>query len=145
MSIKHKLTDNEMNLIRRYLVWCYKTTKEDLDRIERYYTQNIIDNFLLDKHIHSKEFQSADANLGYKKMVEEFEEYKIEKLKKADQKKYTNKKSEKLSPEFIYLRNRLEAVEKAICHFLSEKDLCDIQRFYEEEMTGRILKAVDHT
>ena len=33
MSKKRQFTQNEKNLIRRYLVWCYKTTKEELDKI----------------------------------------------------------------------------------------------------------------
>jgi len=40
---------DQKNLIRSYLVWCYKTTKEDLDKIDRYFTQNHVDNFILSR------------------------------------------------------------------------------------------------
>lgn len=45
---KVKISYSQENLIRSYLIWCYKTTKEDLDRIDRYFTQVLVDRRLLD-------------------------------------------------------------------------------------------------
>lgn len=70
-----KFDKEKRRLIRRYLIWCYKTTREEFDG---------------------------------------------------------------------YLKNRLEAVEKAIEHFLGKDDLNNIQMLYENEMTNRILQARGH-
>jgi len=77
-----KLNSKKKDLIRRYLIWCYKTTKEDLDRIDRYFTQNIADDFLLDQLTRSKDFKSKKSNANYRKLVRDFARYKIDKRKK---------------------------------------------------------------
>ena len=134
---KHRLSLKEKALIRRYLIWCYKTTKEDLDRIDRYYTQNLVDHFILD------EFKKGSA--PFLKQIDEFKKYLNQKLIKADQKKFSDKAAGKLTSEYQYLQKRFVAIEKSIKHFLGVKELGAIRNLYEEEMTERILQAREHS
>ncbi|MBP9854122.1 MAG: hypothetical protein KBD53_04560 [Candidatus Omnitrophica bacterium] len=138
------LIENDKNLIRRYLIWCYKTTKEDLDRIDRYFTQNIVDDFILEGLVKTKEYQlSSDED--YKNLIRNFEQYKIEKFRKAEERKFLDEKKNILKPQYIYLQNRLRSIEQAAIHFLGEDDLMKIIELYELEMTQRILTAREHT
>ncbi|MCA9393244.1 MAG: hypothetical protein KC900_03485 [Candidatus Omnitrophica bacterium] len=141
--MSNQFPENEINLIRRYLVWCYKTTKEDLDRIDRYFTQNVVDEFLFKELIGSEEFKAASGNVEFKKKVQAFEDYKIEKFAKAREKKYSG--GDQLRPEYLYLVKRLEAIAAAITHFLGKKELDQIIDSYEKEMTARILSAKEHS
>ena len=131
--------DFDKNLIRRYLVWCYKTTKEDLDRIDRYFTQNTVDQFILDQL--EKDEQSRELL----EPITEFAEYMTTKLDKAKEKKFRNTGGGALHPQYLYLTKRFQAIEKAIKHFLGKKALKDIAQTYEEEFTRRIWEAREHT
>ncbi|MBZ0166436.1 MAG: hypothetical protein K8I00_06485 [Candidatus Omnitrophica bacterium] len=134
-----KISPNDYRLLRRYLLWCYKTTKEELDRVDRYFTQNIVDDHMLGHLIKAPEFQSSSGNSGFKKSVQVFEEYKIAKLQKATVKKFTANRE--LQPEYLYLVRRLEAIESAVMEFLGDKEWQKIIDLYEQEMTQRILTA----
>lgn len=138
-----KSSPSEAYLIKRYLIWCYKTTKEELDRVDRYFTQNTVDDHLLSELIKAPEFQSSSGNSGFKKAVQAFEEYKIAKLQKATVKKFTA--DQELQSEYLYLVRRLEAVESAVLTFLGEKELQNIIELYEQEMSRRILSAREHS
>ena len=136
-----KLTPNELLLIRRYLIWCYKTTKEDLDRVDRYYTQIKADKFILENLRTSAEYKKRK---DYKKLVEDFEQYMKTKKANVDQKKFGDVLKGEVSVEYLYLKQRFAAIESAILHFLGKKDLQDITLLYENEMTQRILQAREH-
>ena len=60
------------------------------------------------------------------------------KLKFSD----TSKKS--LNPQYLYLKNKLQAIEAAIKHFLGAKEYQAIRSMYEKEFTNRILEAREH-
>lgn len=139
-SRKPKLNPNQLRLIRRYLIWCYKTTKEDLDRIDRYFTQEYVDQFLLD-HLQGAKDQSAD----YSHLVEEFKAYMQKKQDNALKQKYSDHSKSRIQPQYNYLKNRLCAIEAAIIYFLGKKQLDKIIDLYEEEMTERILTAREHS
>ena len=53
-------------------------------------------------------------------------------------------KKAKLHPDYVYLNNRLRALQAAIKHFLGDRQLEQFNRLYEEEFTRRILEARDH-
>ena len=141
--MSNALTLQQKNLIRRYLIWCYKTTKEDLDRIDRYYTQFIADQFMLDYLSKGSSFAKEDE--AYQKLVYDFEKYMGVKKANVDQKKFSDLKKKTLSPSYKYLQNRLAAIEKAIEHFLGAKELDKIRELYEAEFTRRILEAKEHS
>lgn len=145
MGLKSKISGNERNLLRRYLIWCYKTTKENVDRIDRYYTQNLVDHFILDELTKTKEFKSDKTPIEYKRLIKSFEDYAENKVKNADQQKFVNEKKTELTANYLYQTHRFAAIEKAIKHFFGAKELESIKNFYEEEMTSRILQAKDHT
>lgn len=132
MPPKFKLTPNEKNLIRRYLVWCYKSTKEELDRIDRKFTQLKVDDFILLK-LSSKPGAERKALEG---SIAEFKEYISKKQESAS--------AEKSTPKHVYLQNRLSAVEDAVKYFLGAPELTKIIALYEHEMTVRILQAREH-
>ncbi len=137
-------SSNDRNLIQRYLIWCYKTTKEDLDRIDRYFTQKIIDDYMFEELINTKECRSTSGNEEFKLQVHNFEKYKEEKFNKAQNKKYFGDGNKIISQDYLYMKYRLTAIEKAIVHFLGENELNNIIERYEEEMTRRIIVAHEH-
>jgi hypothetical protein len=139
------MNQNQKDLTRRYLIWCYKTTKEDLDRIDRYFTQYDVDQQLLKTLKGTKEFKSSSSDGQYKELVEQFEKYLHEKKAKAQEKKFAHPSKVQLTHDYLYLRNRLESIEKAVVHFLGKKELKSIRLLYEGEMTRRILEAREHT
>ncbi|MBF0521621.1 MAG: hypothetical protein HQL24_01040 [Candidatus Omnitrophica bacterium] len=145
MSPSLKTTLEEKNLIRRYLIWCYKTTKESLDRIDRYYTQLKADDFILKELKAGQDFKKEESNPAYKTLVKGFEDYMAQKKINVDQKKYSECDLKNLHPDYLYLKNRCSAIQNAIVHFLGKKELKAIQQLYEQEMTQRILQSREHT
>jgi hypothetical protein len=141
-NIMKKLKANEKNLSRRYLLWCYKTTKEALDRVDRYYTQLEIDQIVLKDLKKSKGFKTDQA---VKKLILDFENYMERKRINVNEKKFLDVSSGKLSPEYEYLKLRFAAIQKAIVYFLGDKELSHICKQYEEEMTQRILASRENT
>ena len=124
-------------LAYRYLLWCYKTTKEQIDWIDRKFTQVEVDRYVLKCLQKSK-------NLKSNPKVDEFISYIEAKENRGLSEKFLDAKSKKLKPEYVYLQNRLVAIEKAIVHFCGKKALKEINVLYEQEMTRRILEARDH-
>ena len=133
----------EADLIRRYLIWCYKTTKEDLDRVDRYFTQLEVDSLLLKELKKDRSFQES-SDKEYSKLVKDFAVYMDTKKENVLKKKFSDGKFTELRSEYLYLHNRFKAIEKMIVHFLGKPELNKICRLYEEEMTRRILQAADH-
>ena len=138
---KAKLTLKEKKLLRRYLVWCYKTTKEELDKVDRYFTQLIADEFILKQLKGTKDYKSSVGNKGYKNLVDQFKAYINTKELSVLKKKFKDRKHLKLHPDYQYLRCRFAAIEKTIVHFLGTPELNKICLLYEQEMTKRILQT----
>ena len=139
-----KTSSYHKNLIRRYLIWCYKTTKEELDKTERYFTQLDVDTYVLKQLRAQKDYKRSTKTPSYRALVDQFEEYMAKKKANVIKKKYSDKKQTTLQPHYQYLKNRLLAIEGAIEHFLGRKEQKEIVRLYEEEMTRRILSAREH-
>ena len=129
------MTKTHKDLTRRYLLWFYKTTKESFERLERKTTQLKVDEYVLKQLKTSKN----DAAL-----IKEFEAYI--KTKQGDELKlkFADAKGKTLHPQYVYLKNKLQAVEATITHFLGKKELQEIQSLYEKEFTTRILQAREH-
>ncbi|MFH1359421.1 MAG: hypothetical protein ABIJ41_00095 [Candidatus Omnitrophota bacterium] len=137
---------DEQGLIRRYLIWCYKTTKEDLDKIDRKFTQCAVDHFIIKEMEKAKKKikKSTDIN-HYVRNLAQFKLYAANKQKKADQEKFIDQKKSLLNPSYVYLKTRLNAIEKCIQVFLGKKELLKVKSYYEQEMTRRILSAKERT
>lgn len=142
---KRGYTDDEKKLIRRYLLWCYKTTKEEVDRIDRKFTQLKVDRYILDDLLQAKRAVPAVLRDDYHKLVDDFKLYIQKKKNDAESLKFIKAPEALLSPSYAFLKNRLAAVECAIGSFLGVKELKAIKFLYEEEMTKRILEAREHT
>ena len=133
MRKKGKLNAGRQHLIRRYLLWAYKSTKESFERIERKTTQLTVDEFIL-KYLFKHKYEIPPA----------FKTYISDKRKDELKLKFVDGDKQKLHPEYVYLKDRLEAIEAAIAYFLGAKELRQIQELYEKEFTRRILEARDH-
>ena len=135
-----RFTQKEKDLLRRYLIWCYKTTKESLDRVDRYFTQLHVDRFIW------KELKKVRPSTpAYLDLVKNFEKYMQDKEKNVYPKKFLDASKATLEPQYQYLRARLSAVEKATGHFLGKSELSKMRVLYEDEMTRRILEAREHS
>ncbi|MGE0269134.1 MAG: hypothetical protein AB7S78_11850 [Candidatus Omnitrophota bacterium] len=115
-----------------------------MDRIDRYSTQKIVDDYLFEELINTKEYKSVSGNEEYKHLIQNFENYKVEKFDKAQNKKYSGDGKKIFSQDYLYMKYRFVAIEKAIVHFLGENELNNIIKLYEEEMTRRIIVAREH-
>lgn len=140
-----RLKVEERKLIRRYLIWCYKTTKEQIDRIDRKFTQLKADYYILSEISKKNTQRSRVSEKHYSQFVEEFKAYIRQKEKDALQSKFSKESRHIFQPRYQYLKNRLSAIEKAISFFLGEKETLRVQSLYEQEMTRRILEAREPT
>jgi hypothetical protein len=132
MKSSSKIKPLHRDLIRRYLIWAYKSTKESFDRLERKTTQLMADEYILSRLAKSPRRQ-PDIEPQYSKLVGEFKEY------------IARKKSQPIdAAQHAYLRDRLNAVEVAIKDFLGAKELHQIHAAYEAEFTRRIWESKDH-
>ncbi len=137
-----KITNTEKKLIRRYLIWCFKTTQEELDRIDRKFTQLKVDYFLLSElKPGGRLAQSKECG----KHLDDFKTYIKNKENSNLNLKFLNEKNQILNPHYAFLSNRLTAIKKAITVFLGPKELKHITLLYEEEMAKRILESREHT
>ena len=132
-----RLTADQRNLIKRYLLWCYKTTKEELDRTDRKFTQLQADHFILDFLMKSQRRKGSGKRArDHQAFINDFKRYIETKNKEAYQGIRHSRHG--------YEQQRLRAVETAIQSFLSAKDLKEIKSLYQAEMTRRILEAREH-
>lgn len=129
------------NLEFRYLLWLYKTVREELDRTERKFTQLGIDKEIL-KYILKQANSSkvADKN-RLDKFLSEFKEY-ID--KKEEQGRALKFDGRKLKAEYYFPLLKLEAIEKTIVRQLGKKARHKIKSLYEQEMARRILESKEH-
>src|SRR3989338_1090 len=82
------LTQKEQDLIRRYLVWCYKTGKEELDKTDRYFTQAVVDDYFIERLKNLPEYKAHGTS--FHNSVEDFVQYSREKKAKAEGKKFAD-------------------------------------------------------
>ena len=144
-ALRKKISPADKNLIKRYLLWCYKTTKEELDRIDRKFTQLEVDYFIRQKLSESKSAAVRLSGKEYLALLADFDDYISKKEKDATNLKYADSVKPLFNPQYVYLNDRLKAIEKAAVVFLGKKELSAMQSLYEGEMTKRILEERQHT
>jgi hypothetical protein len=130
------------NLKFRYLLWLYKTTKEEFDRIERKFTQVGIDKKIMrdmGENFNSRDLKKKNEA---RKLLGDFKEYSDKKERDGRKLKFDGLK---LKPEYYHLSLKLEAIKKTIAEELGNKRLREIKALYEQEMIRRIIEAQDHT
>jgi len=135
----------QKELTRRYLIWCYKTTKEDLDWIDRKFTQIEVDRNIFKELNKAVKSVAPQEKKAYLKKIDEFKIYMADKQQRGIKEKFLNPEKKELAPQYVYLQNRFKAIEKTIVSVLGSKDLKAIRMLYEKEMTRRILEAREHS
>ena len=140
MSRPIKIKPKDKALIQRYLIWCYKTTKESLDRIDRKFTQVQVDQFILRQLEKNRRQNQSDIS----KLINDFKVYTSNKEREGIEQKFSNGNKAVLDANYVYLTNRLSAIELAIRHFLGPRMLSKIELLYEQEMTRRIIESKEH-
>ena len=138
-----KIKASYKNLIRRYLIWAYKTTRESFERIERKTTQLMVDEHIL-KALNKFSKPKGCIAKDYESFIEDFKGYIAHKRQDELKQKFVDAKGEALHPQYLYLQNRLAAIEGAIKYFLGPTELKKIELLFEEEFVRRILQAKEH-
>jgi len=138
------MKEDRKGLICRYLVWCYKATKEDVDKVDRKFTQLEVDHEVLTHLIKSASKLKGTEKAEYLKKIDEFKAYMAQKEEKGIKEKFDDPAQKIRKAEYVYLVERLRAIEKTIVSLFGKKELMRIQSLYEEEMTRRILEAREH-
>ena len=138
-----KINAAHKNLIRRYLIWAYKTTKESFERIERKTTQLMVDDHIL-KTLHKIAKPQGRTQKDYEGLLEEYKSYIANKKQDELKQKFVDDKGDQMHPQYLYLKNRMSAVEAAIKYFLGPAELKKIESLFEQEFVGRILQAKEH-
>jgi hypothetical protein len=123
------------NLKKRYCLWLYKVTKDEVDRIERKFTQLEIDRMILAR------LEKAKNKNDLSKFITDFQNYISNKEADGQRLKYDGKL---LRPEYDFLCLKMAAIEKVISKELGKAALAQIKSLYEKEMTERILKSTEH-
>ena len=139
------MKENNNNLTRRYLLWCYKMTKEELERVDRKFTQLEVDSFVLKELCKQLKPLKGRSREEFAKKIDEFKDYMAKKEQNANAEKFDDLSVKQLKPHYFYLTQRLSAIEKAIASFLGRAELQKIQGLYDEEMIRRILESREHT
>ncbi len=119
-------------LVRRYLVWAYKSTKEAHDRLERKTTQLMVDDYIW-QALSKKPAPKGPEREAYTAKLGEFKQYIADKKARALP-----------AGEYRYLSDRLQAVEGAIKYFLGVGELRRIRAAYEKEFIRRIWESKEH-
>jgi len=128
------------NLKFRYLLWLYKTTKEEFDRIERKFTQVDTDKKIMRDMAENFNSRDLKKKKEARKLLQDFKEYVNKKEKDGRELKFDGRK---LKPEYYYLSLKLESIEKAVVEELGRRRLREIKTLYEQEMMRRIIEAQD--
>ncbi len=130
------------NLKKRYCLWLYKNAKEAFDKYERKFTQLDIDrDILLEVKNELMGSYLPHEKAALEKFVNDYEDY-IENKEKSCME--LRSQGRKVNPEFIFLEEKLEAIEKIITRELGRRALAEIKTLYEEEMIQRILKSTEN-
>jgi len=124
------------NLKKRYLLWLYKSVKEEFDKIERKFTQLEIDRILL------AEMKALDKKKLATRFISDYQAYMRAKQDEGVKLKYG--KASALLPEYYFLEVKLKAVEKTIVRVLGKSGLRQIKALYERQMSERILRSTEH-
>ena len=118
------------NLHKRYLIWLYKTTQEQVDTVERKFSQLEIDGMIIEQ------IKKFDKEKKLETYSDEFKTYIDNKKKKGLELKFDGLE---VKPEFQFLVYKLAAIEVLIVKEFGEVALQEIKCAYEEEMIRRIL------
>ncbi len=112
---------DQRSLYKRYLFWLYKTTKGELDKVDRKFTQLDIDR---------KIEKALNAKKGISAQLKEWKEYIISKESEALKSKFSSDGS--LDPGYRFLCLKLEAVEAITKKMFGARTLTEFKSFCED-------------
>ncbi len=133
--------EDKQNLQFRYLLWLYKTAKDEFDRVERKFTQLEIDRLMLKSMQDNLKPSQVSDKAKLDKALKDFMVYIEKKEKDGHNLKFDGKK---LKAEYHFLEVKLKAVEDAVTKMFGADGLKQIKALYEEEMRKRILQRDGH-
>jgi hypothetical protein len=132
------------NLKKRYLIWLYKTTKEELDKIDRKFTQLEIDKIMLNDFKQAFKRYPAQMRDELDAKLDKFRDYIQDKEMQANKLKFNSADVKELNADYIFLRVKLDSIKSTIKRLFGNKVLAAIQQMYEQQMTQRILRSDSH-
>ena len=135
---KHRLSRAASHgLTRRYLLWMYKTTKDELDRIDRKFTQLDVDRFIADYFFKFSDRLNKESRDALSPFFREWDEYIETKERDAEELKYVG--PEELEAHYAFLHLKHQAILSAVRRFLGSKSIQEFQRLYEAKAIENIL------
>jgi hypothetical protein len=122
--------DDVRSLQKRYLFWLYKTTKDELDRIDRKFTQLDIDRAMLDffrgRAVGARDVVKGGVDI----FVREWQEYVTG--KEADARKLRFDEKGGILASYYFLHLKLKAVLDLAQRRFGARAVRDFKRYYEE-------------
>lgn len=129
----HYLSKGDIKLLReRYLFWLYKTTKDELDKIDRKFTQIGIDKSI--EAILRKNTKSLCSGLreDVGLMVEEWRRYL--------QKKESDVQGCDVAAKYIFLHMKLDTILKITRRIFGVSKVMTFKKLYHEAAMKRIIE-----
>ncbi len=130
--------DDQVSLSKRYLFWLYKTTRDELDKVDRKFMQLAVDNEIY------KKLKKAVKRLGpgisgtLEAFLREWQEYIFQKDSDAQKLKYSE--DGKPNHAYLSLRLKLEAIEAVVRGRFGKKQLLFYKELYEDAAYEVILQ-----
>lgn len=128
--------DDVESLMKRYLFWLYKTTRDELDKIDRKFTQLEIDNEIFKKLKKTVKPLKPEVTQGLDVFLRQWQEYIFG--KDSDAQKLKFKEDGQMDHAYLFLRLKLQAIEEIICKRFGKKELVLYKRLYEDAAMKRI-------
>ena len=119
------------SLEKRYLFWLYKTTRDELDRIDRKFTQLEIDRGM------QKIFREHEGG-ALASFVEEWDRYIANKQAEAKKLKFDDKGG--VLPSYAFLRLKLEAVRGLTSKLFGARLVREFEEMVEAAAMENILQ-----
>ena len=129
--------EDQNSLSKRYLLWLYKTTRDEADKIERKFTQLDIDREV--EKLLKKKTGGLKSSLkaGVSPFMEEWKEYIFRKESDGQKLKFTEEFEP--DPKYIFLRLKLEAIENIMKASFGAAFFKEARKLYEDSCIQRIL------
>lgn len=123
-------------LSRRYLLWFYKATKDEVDKIERKFTQLEMDREIEKLLEKEAKLLGAATSQGVAPHLKAWREYVFEKESEAQKLKFSD--DGRIQPEYLFLHLKLKAVERVTTARFGRKTLCEFKKICETAAVKRI-------
>ncbi|MFH0877889.1 MAG: hypothetical protein V1863_06690 [Candidatus Omnitrophota bacterium] len=127
-------------LTKRYLLWLYKTTRDELDKIDRKFTQLDVDLQIQTMLAKRAATMPKDLRGSLGPFLKEWQEYVFE--KDSDAQKLKIGEDGRPNARYVFLRLKIEVISRLIRGHFGQQGLKEIKKRYEESCVQRILEDV---